>query len=238
MTWSELIDMTPPIYVEEVRNDKNSGPTAEELIYPLNDRLDRVESEIGHLRDTLGRFGELVLRELKRLHPEPEPTPAPPVPEPKPRSPKKQNAQLALPAPVQNILDQLPIPIAIPKLRLEGWIIIDLARELKAMFGMFFDPRYTVRRMTQLTLIGIGLLLIGNYLFWSMVPIAIPFFSHWVEILIHFVIILSLYQLLQRELQRYREHLHHYTSFERSPSNQRNVVFNDEDPHRNMDIEE
>src|SRR5207248_4461663 len=85
------------------------------------------------------------------------------------------------------------------------WLLFDLLREFGATVRMYMDPRYRVRRATQLMVpLILGLLLL-NYLLFNVLVLQIPVVSPVIERVIDIVLGVLLYKVLMREVGRYRQ---------------------------------
>jgi hypothetical protein len=85
-----------------------------------------------------------------------------------------------------------------------GWFPANLLAELRLIVVMYFDPRYRISRVTQFVVPAILLLLVFNYLLFS-VWLPVPFLSPVLERLLAVIAGVVIYKLLTRELARYRE---------------------------------
>jgi hypothetical protein len=155
----------------------------------IADRMHRLESEVAELRHTLSELAEIVVGDIK----------------------ERRDAAIAVSAPVSDV----PIPAslvpggdttikAVTALR-RPWLLIDLIREIGVTAKMYMDPRYRVRRGTQL-LVPLIIALFGlNYLVFNYTLLDIPVFKHIFESLIEIVLAVLLYKVLLREVARYRQ---------------------------------
>ena len=184
------------------------------------ERIHKLEEEVFALRDTVSRFAELMLVELKRLHP-PEAPSAPQQPV------------------MVSVAGMAPIPISLPTPQshqfARGWVLPELFRDLSTTFKMYFDPRYRLRRTTQLFIPMILFIFFLNHLFWKAIPI--PLVDMIGEKLCDIVLAVLLYKVLFREMLRYREVIAQFHAVD--PSHQRTkIIHSDGDsPTTAMDIE-
>jgi hypothetical protein len=155
----------------------------------LADRMHHLESEVAELRHTLSELAEIVVGDIR----------------------ERREASLAVSAP----LPDLPIPPALAPggesmlkavnaLR-RPWLLFDLLRDVGATVRMYMDPRYRVRRGTQLMVPFILLLFGMNYVLFNHTILDIPVFRHVFERLVEIVLGVLLYKVLMREVARYRQ---------------------------------
>lgn len=215
-TWGSF--MTSPIYVEEHTDSPPPLPDAppDAAGDADHDRVRRLEEEVFTLRDTMSRFAELVLGELKQMRHSP---------------PAAAAAPGAVSAP-----DLLP-PSSTSERSHRPWLLIELLRDIATTFRMYLDPRYRVRRSTQLLIPVILALFVGNYLFWSAVPF--PIVNTILQKLGDIILAILLYKVLSSEMDRYREVLRQYSAWEaeRHSGRARVIHSNSEGPHTQMDAE-
>jgi hypothetical protein len=212
--------MTFPVYVEDQPPSKpklNATGIDEEI---TSDRVQKLEEEISAMRDTMSRFAELVLVELKRIKP-PEPPPSP--------------APLTF-----SIGGMAPIPIAFSTPQaLEAskrWLLPDLIRDISTTIKMYFDSRYRLRRATQLFVPVVLMLFVFNHFFWAAFS-AIPLIPLIFEKIVDIVLAVLLYKVLYREMVRYREVIAQFNAATSQTESHSRVVHAGEEPHTQMDIE-
>lgn len=161
----------------------------------LSERIGNLEIEVSELKDTVARFAEVVLGEVKDLrNAQVETPPAPPA----------MMAELPLTAGSQNA-------VPVPEIGHEGsastrrhWLLTELISDFGATFRMYFDPRYRVRRYTQIMFPLLGILFALNWFFFRTI-FAIPILSSILEKLVDAVLVILLYKVLVREVYRYRQ---------------------------------
>jgi hypothetical protein len=157
----------------------------------LADRMHHLESEVAELRHTLSELADIVVGDIR----------------------DRREAAAAMSAP----LPDLPIPPAlvpggettlkaVNALR-RPWLLFDLLRDVGATVRMYMDPRYRVRRATQLMVPLILLSFGANYVLFNYTILDIPIFRHIFERLIEIVLAVLLYKVLMREVARYRQAL-------------------------------
>lgn len=183
--------MTSPVYLEDraiaVPHVEASPPAGTEA---EPDRVRRLEEEVFALRDTMSRFAELVLGELKQV---------------------RQPGQPPSGAP-----GAVPIPDTLPPSPGESirrpWLLFELVRDLTTTVRMYLDPRYRVRRSTQLLVPVILGLFVVNYFFFGALPI--PIVGTLLAKAGDIILAILLYKVLIREMIRYREALIQYAAWE------------------------
>lgn len=154
----------------------------------LPERLHHLEGEVAELRHTVSDLADIVVGDIK----------------------ERREAAIAVSAPVSD----LPIPAslvpggqitlnAVNALR-RPWLLLELLRELGAMFRMYMDPRYRVRRSTKILVPMLFVAFIVNYLFFNF-ALTVPVISEVFERLIDIVLAVLLYKALSREVARYRQ---------------------------------
>src|SRR5947209_12732993 len=101
----------------------------------LTDRMHRLEGEVAELRHTLSELAEIVVGDIR----------------------ERREAAIAVSAPVSEVA--IPASFvpggettvkAVNALR-RPWLLFDLIREVGITVKMYMDPRYRVRRATQLS---------------------------------------------------------------------------------------
>ena len=177
---------TSPLFVET----SPSHPQVSEGREEFSDRVRQLEDEVGELRETIAHFAELVIGEVKDL--------------------RKSHAELPIFPPA--IAGELPVthtsrgspaqPIE-PSSR-RPWLLMELLRDFGATFRMYLDPRYRVRRATQMMVpLILGLFVLNCYVF--NLVVSLPFISAGLEKLIDIVLAFLLYKVMHREIVRYRQ---------------------------------
>jgi hypothetical protein len=110
------------------------------------DRIHQLEAEVAELRDTLARFANIMIGEVKDLR------------QSKPELPPLPSGVVGTPA---------DAPTAQPTRR--PWLLTEFFRDIGAAMRMYFDPRYRVRRSTQLLVPVILAFFVLNALFFRTV---------------------------------------------------------------------
>lgn len=170
-------------------DDPLAPPTGPEPADGLAGRMHRLEGEVAELRHTLSELAEIVVGDIR----------------------ERREAAIAVSAPVS----ELPIPAslvpggettvkAVNALR-RPWLVLDVLREFGAILRMYMDPRYRVRRATQLVVPLLLGLLVLTYFFFNVLVVQIPVLSPIVERLIEILLAVLLYKVLVREVARYRQ---------------------------------
>jgi hypothetical protein len=156
----------------------------------LADRLGRLEGEVSELRQTLAELAEIVVGDIRERREAALAVSAPVVPE--------------VPVPDSLIPGGQAVTTAVRPTR-RPWLLVDLLREVGAMARMYMDPRYRVRRATQLMVPLFVGLMAANYLFFNVLFLQVPVLTPVVERLITIVLAVLLYKVLSREVTRYRQ---------------------------------
>ncbi len=157
----------------------------------IAERLERMEGELAELGNTVAELAQIVVGDIK----------------------ERRETAIAYCTPVSEI--PIPPPFlpggqathdAITVLR-KPWLLIELLRDCGATVRMYLDPRYRVRRSTQLMVPAILVLLLANYVFFHLLFLQIPVLTEIVERLVAIVLAVLLYKVLIREVARYRQML-------------------------------
>jgi hypothetical protein len=155
----------------------------------LVDRIHRLEGEVAELRHTLSELAEIVVGDIR----------------------ERREAAIAVSAPVSEV--SIPPSLvpggettiqAVKSLR-RPWLLFDLIREVGVTVKMYMDPRYRVRRGTQLMVPFILAVFVLNYLVFNHTILDIPVFKHIAEGLVEIILAVLLYKVLMREVARYRQ---------------------------------
>jgi hypothetical protein len=188
---------TAPIFVE---TDSDLGPDPEfrsatpEPPRETPDRVGRLEGEVAELRDTIARFAELVIGEVKGL----------------------RQSHAELPAFPPAIAGELPVTVVNPEqseasvagtelpFSRRPWLIRELLHDLGTTVRMYLDPRYRVRRATQI-LVPLLVLLFGLNCFFFNIVFHVEILSSALEKLVDVVLAVLLYKVVSREILRYRQ---------------------------------
>ena len=162
------------------------------------ERLQRLEDEVAELRVTMTRFADLMVGEVKEIRKNQSLEPAPPLPEGASLPPETFGEPIAAGnAPPAGSVPALPIAPARRR-----WLLTELFGDFRIIFRMYLDPRYRVRRATQLMVPVIVGLFVLNWLFFSSIPI--PVVSSAIEKIVDVVLAILIYKVLIRETERYR----------------------------------
>jgi hypothetical protein len=174
---------TPAILEDTHPSSGDTDPT------DLGDRIHRLEGEVAELRHTLSELAELVVGDIK----------------------ERREIAAAVSAP----MPEVPIPASIApggQAAPAGggrrpWLLIDVLREIGVTFRMYMDPRYRVRRATQLMVpLVLGLFAL-NYVIFNLLLVQVPVLTPILERLIGIVLAVLLYKVISRETTRYRQML-------------------------------
>jgi hypothetical protein len=211
--------MTSPLLVEDqpISRSSASVPPADRLD-SQPDRVQKVEEELFALRDTVSRFAELMLVEMKRIKP-------------------ADTVQTQAPVTV-SLGGLAPVPIALPTPNAQqlarGWVLPELISDLWTTLKMYVDPRYRLRRTTQLFIPVIVVLFVLNYWIIGSLPLL-----GWILVKIGDILLaVLLYKILYREMVRYREVIAQFNAAGLTPYGESKVVHSAEDAAvSKMDIE-
>lgn len=155
----------------------------------IADRMHRLEGEVAELRHTLSELAEIVVGDIR----------------------ERREAAEAVSAPVPDVV--IPpslVPGGEATLKVVNaarrpWLLFDLLREFGSTARMYMDPRYRVRRATQLMVPLILGLLAANYLLFNVLVLQVPIVTPVLERAILIVLAVLLYKVLMREVARYRQ---------------------------------
>jgi hypothetical protein len=181
---------TPATLDEAAASPSDSGhDLVDGPVGSLTDRIHRLEGEVAELRHTLSELAEIVVGDIR----------------------ERRDAAIAVSAPVSEV--SIPPSLvpggettlkAVNALR-RPYLVLDLVRDLGATVRMYMDPRYRVRRATQLIVPLIFVLFGLNYLLFNYTLLDIPVFRHIFESLAEIILAILLYKVLMREVARYRQ---------------------------------
>jgi hypothetical protein len=179
--------MTSPLIHDPVASpNANGSPSRDERSPALTDRIGRLEGEVAELRHTLSDLAEIVVGDIKERREAAEAFSAP-------------ASDMAIPASLvpggQSTVNALRRP----------WLLVDLIKEVGATIRMYTDPRYRIRRGTQLMVPLLFLLFGLDYLVFNYTMLDIPVFRHLLERLVEVVLAILLYKVVSREVARYRQ---------------------------------
>ena len=144
---------TAPIFAEPAPDSPGHSAGPEPALPETPDHVHRLESEIAELRDTVARFAELVIGEVKDL-----------------RQSRAEAPAFNSEAPITPLANTPPPGTPRP------WLLSELARDFGTAARMYLDPRYRVRRSTQMLVPLIVVLFVGSSLFFNYV-FSLPFLS-------------------------------------------------------------
>ena len=198
---------TSPIFVEP---SPAAGPShhghASEPRDEFTHRLGRLEGEVTELRDTIAHFANLMIGEVKDLRKAHQDLPlVPPY------------LASQLPADHENRLGSdsipdAPAPPVEPSSR-RPWLLMELLRDLGTTFRMYLDPRYRVRRATQLMVpLILGLFALNCFVF--NVAFTVTLISNAFEKFFDVILSVLLYQVIHREVVRYRSVIAQLTAWQ------------------------
>src|SRR5262249_15388043 len=99
-----------------------------------------------------------------------------------------------------------------------SWLLTELFRDLLTTLRMYLDPRYRLRRSTQLWVPVILGLFVLNYVFFTYL-FAIPVVSTILGKVGDIILAVLLYKVLSRETVRYRDALVQYAAWQTARAN-------------------
>lgn len=158
-------------------------------VAPLTERVNHLEGEVNELRQHVTQLAEIVVGEIKE------------------RRTTQTHTDIVLPsALVPGGERTLKVVNALRR----PWLLFDLLNEVGLTVRMYVDPRYRVRRATQLVVPLILASYVASYFIFA--QFAIPVVSPILERLIDIVLAVLLYKVIHSELIRYRDVLALYTA--------------------------
>ena len=196
---------TSPIYVEPTPPSAIRTHVTESRD-DYSNRLQRLEGEVTDLRDTIARFADLMIGEMKDLRKAHQDLPLvpPSLAGELPSDPNDQYTAESSPG--------TPSPPMEPNQR-RPWLLMDLLRDLGSSFRMYLDPRYRVRRATQLMVpLILALFALNCFVFNTMFTMA--FISSILEKFFDIILAVLLYQVIHREVARYRSIISQLTAWQ------------------------
>jgi hypothetical protein len=182
--------MSRPAILDDPHSSSAEADTGD-----LADRLHRVEGEVAELRHTMSELAEIVVGDIKERR-EAAAAMSAPMPEVSIPSTLAPGGQTVL-----NTVNAARRP----------WLLIDLVREFGVMVRMYMDPRYRVRRATQLMVPLILGLFVASYVFFNNLFVVVPVLTPILEHAVAIVLAVLLYKVLSREVARYRQMLANLT---------------------------
>ncbi|HVK07686.1 MAG TPA: hypothetical protein VM597_02800 [Gemmataceae bacterium] len=166
----------------------------------VEDRLRRLEGEVADLRHTLSDLADIVVGDIK----------------------ERREVAAAVSAPIPEV----PIPaslvpggettLAVVGAARRPWLVFDLLKEIGTTAKMYMDPRYRVRRSTQLIVPVLVGMMVADYLLFRGLFLEVPVVTPVLEHLIGGLLAVLLYKVLSREVARYRQVLVQYTTTTRA----------------------
>ncbi len=189
-------------------------PADEMTLERMEDRVRRLEDDLVELRGVVTRFGDIFIGGQM------------------PEVPKKTEATSALAA----LVDTAQKVEKLSRFsRFRSWLPFELFNEFSQMSRMYIDPRYRMRRTTQLVAPALALLFVASYFFFNWF-FPIPILSSILEKIVDVFLAIILYKILYSELLRYRETLatfDNWTHWRRGGG----IVHQGEEPHTAMEME-
>jgi hypothetical protein len=179
----------------------------------VEDRLRRLEGEVADLRHTLSDLADIVVGDIK----------------------ERREVAAAVSAPIPEV----PIPaslvpggettLAVLGAARRPWLVFDLLKEIGTTAKMYMDPRYRVRRSTQLIVPVLVGMMVADYLLFRGLFLEVPVVTPVHEHLIGGLLAVLLYKVLSREVARYRQVLVQYTTTTRALRSAPTVIVNHPD---------
>jgi hypothetical protein len=93
-----------------------------------------------------------------------------------------------------------PVPSRFSFRPAQSWLLVEIYAELRAIFRMYFDPRYRMTWFTRL----MSFLIIGSILLSRFFVSAIPLVGGILDMVLYPVLLYVLFKVLSREATRYR----------------------------------
>jgi len=207
---------TPPIYTEGTNDGTHSANHADGAAY--SERFQRLEGELAAQRDKLDGLFDLVRTEVQSI--------------------KKIQAEApAMMGPTGGpALTTAEASAAVDENEARQWLLMQFFREIGTMFHMYLDPRYRIRRYTQLLVPFILALFAFNCFFFNVV-FHLDFVSPAFEKIIDVVLAVLLAMVISREVARYRIVVKRITDWQDSHQSNHSVMISGEAPATEMDPE-
>ncbi len=187
-------------------------------------RVERLEHEVAELRDTITRFADLVLGQVKDLRQSHADLPAA-------SADGEAHATSTEPGYATG-----HIAIQPTSQTRRPWLLMELLRDLGTTVRMYLDPRYRVRRATQM-LVPLILLLFGFNCFFFNVVFTLPVISTALEKLADVILAILLYKIISRELVRYREVIAQLMTWQTRRERSTTLIVNAEPLTTRLDME-
>ena len=166
-----------------------TSPSADDGGDGLIDRVRRLETDLAEVRHTISELADIVVGDIKERRAVPPSTDTYVVP--------------------PSVIPGGQVTMTAVAGVLRPWLLIDLLKEVGLASRMYFDPRYRVRRSTQLMVpILLGLFAANYLLFNSLLSVMIV--SPILERLAGIVLAVLLYKVVAREVSRYRAAVAHF----------------------------
>gem|GEM_PF-2429401 len=214
--------MTLPTYADD-RSHATSEPDAPlEVDAIVSERLRTLEEEIFTLRETMGRFADLVLGDLKKI---------------REASAQPRMAPFRAPQPSLTALEDPTSPPSAKRTH-ERWMVWDILDEIRTTARLYFDPTYRMSRSARVLIPGILGLFVLNYLIFAFVfpfPIVGPILTKIIDVFL----VIVMYRVISREVVRYREAMAGIAEWLRATasSEPRRSIVSDEGPATRLEME-
>jgi hypothetical protein len=195
--------------------DPAPSPLSDAALESSNaDRVNRLEADVANIREKLDGFIDLMSAQVQLL---------------RTRNPEPSSSDIRTPA-----VDSPPVELSAKR---HPWLLTEFLRDMGTTCRMYLDPRYRIRRATQIV-VPLLLALFALNIFVFNAVFILPIVSDALERIIAVVLAMILYKVLGRELLRYRQELIRIDALAESQSKQSIVVFSSgEPPYRDMDLE-
>jgi hypothetical protein len=176
------------------------------------DRLQALEAQVVALQDHARLEQILAERVIARVK---ESRALPPAGPPAPAGFSAHAAAFTTPAGVTRAITAVTaaLPSSAVGVASAAWSRLGFLREFRLIFGMYFDARYRVSRVTQLAAPGVIALMVANYVFFNWFTVTVPILTPVLERGILVILAVVLYKVLSREAGRYSDvlaYLAHY----------------------------
>jgi hypothetical protein len=155
----------------------------------LENRIHRLEAEIARMRDS-------ATKETRFVH-----QPAPPAAH---EGGGFWSGLLGPSRPAKDTRGASSLPSMVPPGVRHTWLLLEALAELRAMYWMFFDPRYHLSWAARMAPLVIVTLILTSY-YWMPGSAFLPFIGPVIEKICDLVLAYILFKLLSHESRRYRE---------------------------------
>jgi len=181
-------------------------PTAAVAV-PLESRIQRLETELAQLRTAQARDSRFaVAQPADATPPAAAPDPAAAVVRRPGRFWTDLGSRLTAPsAPAAAPPRAAGLSSLVPPAVRRSWTLWEAITELRAMYWMFFDPRYRLSWAARLAPPVILVLIVTSLYRWMTPATALPYIGMVIDKIVDLVLAYILFKLLSNEARRYRE---------------------------------